>query len=104
MEPETAPSTQQVTMTSETNVVGGKTSDWLADADDWGSDDNVDDDDGQAEVDPNGNLPTSFDKLSLDQLSPTMRRQSSTSSSEMSPMIDDPNANQLSPESSGNFF
>ena len=95
MDPQTASAQQTMVATS---AVVGKTSDWLVDADDWGSDDN-DDGDGLAEEDPNGNFPASFDKLSLDQSSPTICRQSSTSSSEMSPMVDDPNANQ--PESSG---
>lgn len=84
-----------------------KTSDWLDDADNWGSDDDDDNDDknvhdisSKLEEDPNGNFETSFEKLSLDKK--TFCRQNSTSSSEMSASVDDPNANQLlSPESSG---
>lgn len=91
---------------SEQNVTK-KTSDWLEDADDWGSGD--DDDNGDQNVcnisskfeeDPNGNFETSFEKLSLDKK--PLCRQNSTSSSDVSASVDDPNANQLlSPESSG---
>ncbi len=80
------------------NVV--KSSDWLDDADDWGSDNDISADD------PNGNFESNFDQLSLDKKSPTImcRQMSSSSSGEMSTSsIHDPNANQqpLSPESSG---
>jgi hypothetical protein len=99
LDTQTAVSTN-ATALPEQNVAR-KTSDWLDDADDWGSDEN-DDKNISSEVleDPNGNFETSLDKLSLEPKS--IRRQSSTSSSEMSPSVDDPNANQLfSPESSG---
>ena len=90
------------------NVVTVKSSDWLDDADDWGSDNDVSADDKNFD-DPNGNFESNFEQMSIDKKSPTIlcRQMSSSSSGEMSTSLThDPNANQqpLSPESSGNFL
>jgi hypothetical protein len=90
------------------NVVAAvKSSDWLDDADDWGSDNDVSIDDKNFE-DPNGNFESNFEQLSLEKKSPTIlcRQMSTSSSGEMSTAsVHDPNANQqlLSPETSGNL-